>query len=74
MDNIKHVDGGSAEYWRERREAFALMGREPQLLGALLESGDLGFGQAKTASGGANLRHAAIPTAMMRQKWSFIPQ
>jgi len=25
MDKIKHVDGGSAEYWRERREVFALI-------------------------------------------------
>lgn len=25
MENIKHINGGSADYWRERREAFALI-------------------------------------------------
>jgi hypothetical protein len=50
------------------------MGGEPQLLGALLEGGDLGFGEAETAVSCASLRHAPFPTAMMRQKRSFIPR
>nr|WP_255211526.1 hypothetical protein [Sphingopyxis granuli] len=24
MDNIRHGDGGSAQYWQERREAFSI--------------------------------------------------
>ena len=40
MDNIKHVDGGSAEYWRERREAFALI-REAEEAGERMKTAPL---------------------------------
>ena len=40
MDNIKHVDGGSAEYWRQRREAFALI-REAEEAGERMKAAPL---------------------------------
>ena len=40
MENIKHVDGGSAEYWRQRREAFALI-REAEEAGERMKTAPL---------------------------------
>lgn len=40
MERIKHIDGGSAEYWRERREAFALI-REAEEAGEQMKTAPL---------------------------------
>ena len=40
MERIKHVDNGSADYWRARREAFALI-REAEEAGERMKTAPL---------------------------------
>jgi len=40
MENIRHVDGGSAQYWQDRREAFALI-REAEEAGERMKNAPL---------------------------------
>lgn len=40
MENFKHIDGGSPEYWRDRREAFALI-REAEEAGLRMQEAPL---------------------------------
>lgn len=40
MENFRHIDGGSPEYWRDRREAFALI-REAEEAGLRMQDAPL---------------------------------
>ena len=64
MDNIRHVDGGSAEYWRERREAFALI-REAEEAGERMKTAPLylhgGYDEDGDVIDSCVIREAEIP-------------
>lgn len=67
-DLTHRVAGGKARFGTLiLLSQFRPMRREPQLLGTLLEGGDLGFGEAETAGSGACLRHPVVSCVLFEK-------